>query len=866
MPQHSDTTTPRRPRMAMLVGNQVVGDSRVEKAAVSAARAGYDVTVVGVSHRTTTNLGRYQDIPILRVPLPLQRYRAWLTLNDPDRMEGIDWGRTVPAEELARIEEKADTSDASPGWAQAIVRGSTPHSAPDALRGRVSRAARAVDARLTGRKAPLPPRAQAGLQRAARAAANLQAGRTEGWRRTWPMIADYEDAFLRALIELDPDIIHAHDRHPLPAAAAYARYRAAMGLPHVPWVYDAHEWIPGQAMLGPVEQRIGWKAAEAELIHHADAVFAVTDELAGRMRDYHGLTTTPTTVANAPWAVRAPMDPAVRRPLREECGLSPETPLLVYVGRVAEVRGVLTAVDALRHLPEVHVAFVASPGEVQRQFIRDRAEAVGVADRVHIVDYVPSASVTWYISSADVGLSPLLPTPAHESAVPTKLRECLLAGLPLVVSDLREQAKFVRDQGVGETHTPGDELDLARAVRAVLEDLPRLRAAVAAPEVQDPHRWEASEQGLHQVWGGLLPADPATDRAGGRVADRVAVSFEEPTAERLVVIGSTPAASTLADAWASGGGDAVVRSPRLPPEDPARLVGSPVELSSALAEWLDDDLRASAVVYDGTGPAAGRAEGSMAKEVRSLAGRGRSVGVLAGDTPLADPAVRCRVVPRHTWRELDEASSARLIRQTRRASQPVLEAVAAGAPLLTHSRIDAVLVPGTVWVPRVHAVAEKAPDLENGLGSVLVVPAARTLAEQAAIAEVTTWLEQQGVDVQAPSRARFDRRGQDAWAADVVLDGLFLGEPSPAAERAWARGAVVVGGPLAFAEEHGHDVPPVIQASPETLRPVLDGLLNGSGAEREARSVAALRYAREVHSAEAVSRRLKAALGLAPTA
>ena len=38
MPQ--DTRAARRPHMAMLVGNHVVGDSRVEKAAVSAIRAG----------------------------------------------------------------------------------------------------------------------------------------------------------------------------------------------------------------------------------------------------------------------------------------------------------------------------------------------------------------------------------------------------------------------------------------------------------------------------------------------------------------------------------------------------------------------------------------------------------------------------------------------------------------------------------------------------------------------------------------------------------------------------------------------------------------------------------------------------------
>ena len=85
---------------------------------------------------------------------------------------------------------------------------------------------------------------------------------------------------------------------------------------------------------------------------------------------------------------------------------------------------------------------------------------------MHIVDYVPSASVTWYVSSATAGVSPLLPTPAHESAVPTKLRECLLAGLPLIA----------------ET---GGPTMLARI--SVMRALNRHAAIVYNPDLKVPH-------------------------------------------------------------------------------------------------------------------------------------------------------------------------------------------------------------------------------------------------------------------------------------------------------------------------------------------------------------------------------------------
>ncbi|MCT1940761.1 glycosyltransferase [Micrococcus luteus] len=850
------TPAPRRPRMAMLVGNHVVGDSRVEKAADSAAQAGYDVVVVGTAHRTVPHLGRYRDVPVLRVPVAYTRYRAWLTLHDPTLMDGTDWDHALSQDEATRVQRADPASEAPGGWAQATLRGASPHSLPDRLRGRLARTARTIDA-WAGPSDPgrLPAAAHAGIRRLGRAAANLRAGRTQGWRHVWPMIADFEDAFLPALIELDPDIIHVHDRHPMPAVDAYSRYRAALGLPPVPWVYDAHEWIPGQAMVGPVDQRIGWKAMEAELIHRADAVLSVTEGLGDRMRDYHGLSATPSTVANAPWARRTPMDPDDRRPLRTECGLDDATPLLVYIGRVAKVRGVLTAVDALRHLPEVHLAFVASAGESQRAQIRDRALEVGVADRVHIVDYVPSDSVTWYVSSADIGLSPLLPTPAHESALATKLRECLLAGLPLVVSDLREQARFVTSQGVGLTHVPGDAQDLASAVREVLTDLPRFRAAVADPRVQDAHRWEASERVLTEVWSGLVPAPPATQTHDP-------ATDTDALVQPLVLVGTSAAAAELLSAWRRSGRDGELRAPRPAPETPAGFVGSPGGLGAALSEWVHDDVRSAALVYDGTGPAAGRAEGSIDQEVRSLARRGRPVAVLAGDTPLADPRVRRRLVPGHPWRQLDTPTWERVQRQSRRAAQPILDAARFGAPVLTHSRIDAALVPDAVWLPRPVLADEAASS--RGERTVLIVPAARTAQEQRAVAALVERLAADGVTVHAPSRARFERRGVGAWDVAVVVDALCLGEPSAAAEAAWGRGAVVIGGPVLHLDETAQaDIPPVVETTPTDLVAVVGDVLAEDAAAFAARVESGLRYARAVHDPAVVADRLAAALGLA---
>jgi len=690
---------------------------------------------------------------------------------------------------------------------------------------------------------------------------NFAAGRTGAWREVWPLIADYEDAFLRALIDLDPDLVHVHDRHPLPAAAAYGRYLAARGRPAVPWVYDAHEWLPGQMMPGPVDQRIAWKAAEAELIHQADAVVTVTDELADRMRDYHALMQRPVTVINGPWGTRVPMDPAERRPLRTELGLPEDVPLLVYVGKLAEVRGVGTLVDGLPLLPGVHVAFVGSPDPGARQALRDRASELGVADRLHIVDYVPSASVTWYVSSATVGVSPLLPTPAHESAVATKLRECLLAGLPLVVSDLREQARFVREQGVGTVFTPGDAADFARAVRDLLRRRAVFDAAARAPEIEARHGWEASEQALHVLWRRLVPAAAVPGPVG--IAPEPA---REPRPRGLLVVGDAPSVRPLLDTWPAAAGPATQRAPRDAPEGRGLAAGGPEAAWALLWDWVEDDRVHGTILSGGEGPLWGRAEQSPVHELLSLQARGRRVALVAGERALAGVGRRLMALPGHPWGGLDPETRAALDRRIRRQGRPFQAALAAGLPVLTHRRVDALLTPGLLWLPApIPTSPDRGPEREGASAprSVLVLPGDRTPTESAAVDELVAELAARRIPVEAPSGPLFRRR-PGAFRGDVVVAPLHTGELEIAALQALAAGsAVVAGRPASLAP--GEPAPPVAEADDSMLLAAVLGLLDETtSAARERRERAREHHAR-LHAPEAVLARLEDLLAPSPT-
>jgi len=244
----------------------------------------------------------------------------------------------------------------------------------------------------------------------------------------------------------------------------------------------------------------------------ADAVVTVSPSLATLLQQEHGLAAKPNVVMNAP--VQAPAEDENAAPvpdLRADCGIGPDVPLLAYVGGITPVRGCDIIIDALPHLPEVHVAMVSVHPNGKNAAVdklRTRAEELGVADRVHMLPYVPHWQVSDYLRPADAAVSPLHHLPNHEIALSNKFFEYAHARLPLITSDIRTMAEMVRSTGQGEVFKAQDLDDFVRAVRAVLTDPEKYRAAYDKDDLLLSWTWEAQAAVLNTVYTSLM-ADTA---------------------------------------------------------------------------------------------------------------------------------------------------------------------------------------------------------------------------------------------------------------------------------------------------------------------------------------------------------------------
>jgi glycosyltransferase involved in cell wall biosynthesis len=294
----------------------------------------------------------------------------------------------------------------------------------------------------------------------------------------------------RRAASLRPDVVHAHDAAMLlPGLLAARRSGAKL-------VYDSHELATGVPYRGRA-----WAAvvtgAERLGAPRADAVIAVSDGIAARLGERYRLRRPPAVIRNLPDLPPPGAVPAAD--LRGELGID-DAPLVLHQGAVAAGRGCATLLRALLFLPTAHLLFLGAEGPYAERLLALAGEC-GVAARTHLLGPVPPKALLSHTAQADVGVSLLEDScENHRLALPNKLFEYVAAGLPVVIADLPEAAKLVRERGVGWCADPSDPESVAAALRTALaqqdDEGLRERLRQAALELS----WEREKHRLLAVY------------------------------------------------------------------------------------------------------------------------------------------------------------------------------------------------------------------------------------------------------------------------------------------------------------------------------------------------------------------------------
>ena len=294
-------------------------------------------------------------------------------------------------------------------------------------------------------------------------------------------------------------LLHAHlgeDLAIVPIAMATARRH------RLPWVLTIHassaHTLVGGGMRGMVLRHAGGRLERAGTAR-ADAVIALTPRLARLMRA-EGIADGRIHVI--PSGVVA--DSTATAPLPRGCERDGR-PRVLYVGRLAEQKGVRYLVEAVARMQtrDVEVCLVGDGPE--RPMLEALVRRLRVTDRISFLGFQPHDAVPALMATGDV-----LVLPSVYEELGSVLVEAMHAGLPIVASDTGGIADAVGNAAV--LVPPRDAAALAAALDALLADPERReQLSTLARRRSAGFHWDNLAQRVLEVYdsatGNSSPAD-----------------------------------------------------------------------------------------------------------------------------------------------------------------------------------------------------------------------------------------------------------------------------------------------------------------------------------------------------------------------
>jgi len=168
--------------------------------------------------------------------------------------------------------------------------------------------------------------------------------------------------------------------------------------------------------------------------------------------------------------------PRDRRAARQECGLPPDRPIVVFLGQLIERKGPLRVMEAIRSRPEIGAVFLGSGPQAPS------------GAQVLFRGAIPHDQVPLWLSAADILVLPTL-----DEGCSNAVLEALACGLPIVSSD-RPFNRAIIDEDVALLVDPADVAAVRNAVFELIDD-PERRAALGRAALARAERFRLSDRG-----------------------------------------------------------------------------------------------------------------------------------------------------------------------------------------------------------------------------------------------------------------------------------------------------------------------------------------------------------------------------------
>ena len=294
------------------------------------------------------------------------------------------------------------------------------------------------------------------------------------------------------IILFNPHVVHSHDVNTLPTCwLATLLSRARL-------VYDAHEISTSREGYSSVKKLVS--LVESFLMPKAMGTITTTDERAKFFARAYGIPR-PVVLQNRPRLQSAERQSDL---IRETLKLKEPWPIILYQGGLQQGRGLERLVRVAASVENAYFVFIGG-GRLEEP-LKAIAASLQLEEKVFFIPTVPLEELLSYTASASIGVQPIENTCLnHFSTDSNKLFEYLIAGLPVVASDLPEIRKVVNQGQVGLLVPEGDSDALAEALQHLVDNseiCEQFRNASGA--AAEYFCWEEQESKLNTLYARVL--------------------------------------------------------------------------------------------------------------------------------------------------------------------------------------------------------------------------------------------------------------------------------------------------------------------------------------------------------------------------
>ncbi len=286
------------------------------------------------------------------------------------------------------------------------------------------------------------------------------------------------------------DIIHCNDLNTLPIGFIIKKFFNK----NVKIVYDAHEYETEIHGLNGIKKTL-IKKLEKFLIKYADKVICVSDAIANEYVKLYNIEK-PGLVLNTPLYKEIEKEDK----FREILNISKDKTIFLYQGGLSGGRGIEILLNTFKQIKyEKNVIVFMGYGSLEEVVVKASKEY----KNIYFHKAVSPNVLLSYTCSADFGISTIEDSCLnYRYCLPNKIFEYIMAEIPVIVSNLYEMKRLVKNNDIGVVAKNNNTDGLKKAIEEA-NKLDKEELNKNIQKVKRIYNWEEQEKVLLDIYEGF---------------------------------------------------------------------------------------------------------------------------------------------------------------------------------------------------------------------------------------------------------------------------------------------------------------------------------------------------------------------------